>query len=173
MAKSVSTNTFCISRDSVKKGRINIGIAFPGYNAEKLHLGNKLRLFAIEKSKLETLNLGSFLTKLTDYILITDVEHVPEKVAGHAFFKRVQPKSNNERLARRRAKRKEIDYLQARAHFNGRAESFSSVPFIRMKSHSTGKAYRLMISRQQAENFSMDADFNAYGLSSRSAVPLF
>ena len=44
-----------------KKGKVNIGVAFPGYDSEKLHLGNKLRLFVVDKRNLKKLKLKSYL----------------------------------------------------------------------------------------------------------------
>lgn len=89
--------------ENQENGKVRVGVAFPEYDIEKLHLGNKLRLLATDKSDLEKLNLELALARLTDYVHITGMPAVPEKIEGFAFFKRIQLKSNNERLARRRA----------------------------------------------------------------------
>ena len=156
-----------------EKGKVNVGVAFPEYDNHKLHLGNRLRLFAEKKRYLMRLNLDFFLDGLTDYIQISETKHVPEKITGHVFFKRVQTKSNNERLARRRAKRKGISYLQALADLNEREETFIKTPFIQMKSHSSGQTYRLMISRQQTDIVPTTYEFSTYGLSNITPVPIF
>jgi CRISPR-associated endonuclease Csy4 len=159
--------------ENQENGKVKVGVAFPKYDGEKRHLGDKLRLLAADSEILRKLNLETSLARLSDYIHITQIREVPGKIDGHAFFKRIQLKSNNERLIRRRAKRQGISYEQAASHFEGRKENYSSAPFIHIKSHSTGKRYRLIIQREQAEIATSEAGFSTYGLSNRSSVPLF
>lgn len=153
--------------------KIRIGVAFPKYDREKLHLGNKLRLLATDSDILRKLNLDMALAQLVDYVHITQIREVPEKIDGYAFFKRIQLKSSNERLIRRRAKRQGISYEQAASYFEGRKENYSRAPFIHIKSLSTGKRYRLIIEREDTATASSEAIFSTYGLSSRSTVPIF
>ncbi len=153
--------------------KVNIGIAFPEYNEAQHKLGCKLRLFSPSRKHLEDLKIQQWLSRLTDYIHITGIRDVPEKIQGYAFFKRIQPKSNNARLARRKAKREDISYEQALSFFQNRKEQYSTAPFIRVKSHSTGKRYRLMIARTKTGNSETTESFSTYGLSTGSTVPLF
>lgn len=153
--------------------KVNVGVAFPGYEKEQHQLGCKLRLLAPSQKYLEDLKLQEWLSRLSDYIHITNIRDVPEKIQGYAFFKRIQPKSNNARLARRKAKREGISYEQALSFFEDRKEQYSIAPFIRVKSHSTGKRYRLMITRIETENNQTAEGFSTYGLSAGNSVPLF
>ncbi len=153
--------------------KVKVGVSFPDYDASQYQLGHKLRLFAQSDEELENLNINKWFFRLSDYLHISSIQDVPEKVKGYAFFKRLQLKSNNDRLARRKARRENISYEQAKVHFNRRKEQYSRAPFIRIKSHSSGKRYRLMIVRIDTDNFQTSGEFNTYGLSSRSSVPVF
>lgn len=150
-----------------------IGIAFPEYASDKFHLGNKLRVFAESEGDLATLNLPSWLARLSDYVHLTKVRDVPDKLDGYAIFKRLQLKSNNDRLARRKAKRDGIDLEAAHAYFENRKEVYSQAPFIRMKSLSSGKQFRLLITKEITNSSDASKGFSTYGLSSKSSVPLF
>ena len=55
----------------------------------------------------------------------------------------------------------------------GCKEEYSRAPFIQIKSHSSGKRYRLIIARDEAENAQAIKGFSTYGLSTESTVPLF
>jgi len=154
--------------------KVKVGVSFPDYDASQYQLGHKLRLFAQSDEVLENLNISKWFSRLSDYLHISSIRDVPEKIEGYAFFKRLQPKSNNDRLARRRAKRKNISYEQAKAHYDGQKEQYSRAPFIRIKSHSSDKQYRLMIVRIDADSDAqMNDGFSTYGLSAKSTVPIF
>ena len=156
-----------------EKGQSPVGVSFPEYDAEKHQLGSKLRLFAETETQLEQLNLQQGFSRLSDYVHLTGIRPIPDKVHGHALFKRVQPKSSNARLARRLAKRKGISAEQALLTLNKRSESFSNAPYVRIKSLSSGKQYRLMIARLETEPTPQASGFSTYGLSSQRSVPLF
>ena len=153
------------------EGKVTIGASFPGYDAKQLQLGCKLRLFAVSKGDLVQLDLEKWLSRLLDYAHITSIKDVPPD-CGFAFFKRLQPKSNNARLARRKAKREGISLDKAMAYFENRKEQQSKVPFIHIKSLSSAQKYRLMIAQTNAEKY-CSGKFSTYGLSSVSNVPVF
>ena len=154
--------------------QVKIGVSFPEYNRERFHLGSKLRLFAPSSDDLEAININQWLSRLTDYVHITSIRDVPEtKVEGYAHFKRLQLKSNNERLARRRVKRKKVREEEANIYYKDRKEVYSRAPFIRIKSLSSDKQYRLLIDFEKAETLQTAKGFSTYGLSSKSTVPIF
>lgn len=153
-------------------GEARVGVAFPEYCAENFQLGSKLRLLSPEKVDLESLHIGHWLARLTDYVHITSIREVPENAQSHAMFRRVQPKSNNARLARRMAKRKNISLEQALLNFEDREEAMTKLPFIQMKSHSSDNRFRLFIEKIECKT-SSDGKFNSYGLSSIATVPWF
>ena len=152
---------------------VKAGVAFPEYNEERFHLGSKLRLFAPSSNDLEAVNINQWLSRLTDYVHITSIRDVPDKVKGYAHFKRLQLKSNNGRLARRKTKREGMSIEEATAYFNGRKEQYSRAPFIQIKSLSSEKRYRLMIIRENVDTSQTGQGFSTYGLSAKSTVPVF
>ncbi|RKZ81373.1 MAG: type I-F CRISPR-associated endoribonuclease Cas6/Csy4 [Gammaproteobacteria bacterium] len=154
-------------------GKVNIGVSWPEYDSEKFQLGSKLRILAASSENIEALNLRSWLARLSDYVHITLIRPVPVSIDGYAVFKRIQLKSNNERLARRRAKRKKTSLEEALAYFGDRKEVYSRAPYIRLRSHSSGKRYRLFIAKEETDTTDMNEGFSTYGLSSKSSVPLF
>lgn len=154
-------------------GKVSIGASFPEYDIEKYQLGSKLRLLSIVKDELEDLDINKWLFRLKDYVHISDIRDIPEVVDGYALYKRIQTKSSNLRLARRKAKRKGIGYEEALSFFNKRPEITSKVPYILMKSQSSDKRYRLMIMYEQVDKTTISVGFSTYGLSSKCSVPLF
>ena len=174
--------------------RVPIGLSFPEYKmGEKFGiLGSKLRLFAADEAALTRFDVASRLSRLSDYVHCTGIRPVPSTVKGYAVYQREQPKTGRERLARRYAKRHNLDYETA---FNGKVElcakhdnatecermlmSYSEMPhktittpFIRLKSLSSGNTFCLWIKKKEIEN-SMNGIFTTYGLSSAASVPEF
>ncbi len=154
-------------------GKVSVGIAFQEYDETQNQLGNQLRLFSPNRETLEGLQLQKWLSRLTDYLHITDMRDVPEKVERYACFQRIQPKSSNARLARRKAKRESISLEEALAYFQSNQEQTSQLPFVKIKSHSSGQRFRLVIARTDANNLQIADGFSTYGLSSKSSLPVF
>lgn len=156
---------------------VKFGVSFPEYEYDeqnhKYTLGSKLRLFAPSESDLQALNLRKWLARFSDYVHLTQIRDVPDQVGQYAFFKRLQPKSNNARLAWRKAKREGISLERAMAYFEKRKETYSQEPFIRIGSLSSGHQYRLLIAKVETDMTDAANGFSTYGLSSSSAVPLF
>lgn len=150
----------------------SIGVAFPGYDAGKFALGTKLRLFAENERLLEQLQCEKWLNRLNDYVHVSSIKPVPEKVTGHACFKHIKLKGNKEKLARRRAKRKGETLQQALAHYADYEEPQSKLPFINMISQTNGQNFRLFIEKQAKEQ-PQAGSFSCYGLSNTTTVPLF
>lgn len=155
----------------------DIGVSFPEYESDKLTeadipIGRKLRLYSKRKDQLASLNIENLLNRLSDYVHLTSIREAPLKLKGYQRFKRVQSKSNTERLARRKAKREGIDYDKALTLLKSRKNIFKKVPFINLPSVSTGQNFPLLIAREVAEGEVNDG-YNAYGLSSTSTIPMF
>lgn len=174
--------------------RISIGLSFPEYKmgAKFGVLGSKLRLFAPDETALIQFDVDKRLSRLSDYVHCTVIRPVPSKVKGYAVYQREQPKTGWKRLARRYAKRHNLDYETA---FNGKAGlcakhdnateyqkvlmSYSEMPhktittpFIRLKSLSSGNTFCLWIKKREIES-SVNGAFTTYGLSSAASVPEF
>ena len=149
-----------------------IGVAFPEYNADKFSLGTKLRLFTEEEKLLEQMQCEKWLNRLKDYVHISPIKSVPEKLAGHACFKHIKLKGNKEKLARRRSKRKGETLQQSLSYFDGFEEKQSKLPYINMNSQTNGQRFRLFIEKQVME-VPQTGLYSCYGLSNTTTVPLF
>lgn len=155
-------------------GQVTIGISFPNYQYSPTckYLGNKLRIFAPSLGELNKLDVSSWLTRLTDYIHVTQVREIPEKVEGYACFSRKSVKSNKERIARRKAKRENISFEQAIAYLQSVEEQKTDLPFIKMKSLSGNEPFPLFIAQTKCSEIK-HGKFNCYGLSKVATVPWF
>jgi CRISPR-associated endonuclease Csy4 len=149
-----------------------IGVAFPEYEAGKYSLGTKLRLFAEDEQSLAEMQCEKWLNRLSDYVHLSRIKPVPEKLAGHACFKHIKLKGNKEKLARRRAKRNGETMQQALAHFEDFEEQRSNLPYINMSSETNGQRFRLFIEKQVMGQ-SQTGLYSCYGLSNATTVPLF
>ena len=176
-----------------EKEKSPIGVSFPEYfMGEKFGvIGSKLRLFAQNESDLIKFDSAKWLSRLSDYVHITSIREVPQKIDGYAIYNRHQPKVNKERLARRYAKRHNLDYetamngeveLSVRSN-NGEIEKkllrycdlpnkVVGVPFIKLKSFSSKNEFCLWI-KKTTTNESNYQKFSTYGLSKISTVPEF
>ena len=171
---------------------IPIGLGFPRYVISEKggYMGDRFRLFAPDESALAQFDAVKWLSRLSDYVHCTGIRTVPEKLAGHAIYKRVQPKNNPERLARRYAKRHNLDLdsalngtvnLQALRGDAGYPTEFRycdmpkpelGLPYIRLKSLSGGQSFCLWIEKTSAAQ-PMAGGFSCYGLSTSATVPEF
>lgn len=169
-----------------------IGVGFPKHSADgkRLGLGDKCRLFAEDEAILERFAAPQRLARLSDYVHCTGIRPVPDKLLGYAVYRRVQPKTNPERLARRYAKRHGVDLATAlnmtvelRAAGENPAYPLSfrycdmlkpsvALPFIRLQSLSGGQTFCLWIGKTEALA-PVAGSFSAYGLSSVATVPEF
>lgn len=152
-----------------------IGVSFPDYQTENLGempLGRRLRLYSKSKEKLVLLNTEKLFCRLRDYVHVIAIRNVPNRVRGHSCFKRVQSKSNTERLARRKARRHQIDYEQALLSLAERKNVIKKAPYINLLSISSGHNFPLIIEQKIAEAETVGA-YNSYGLSPTTTVPVF
>ena len=155
-------------------GSSSIGIAFPGFNAEQHSLGRKLRIFAQSENQLAGLNMEQWLKRLTDYVHLSSIKPVPDKIKGYAIFQRLQLRSNIERLARRAAKRQGISFDQAMEERKHLHPQHSNALFIWVKSLSSEQRFRLFIEGKFTQTASMNEKlFSLYGLSRGGSLPHF
>ena len=153
-------------------GTAPIAVAFPEYDIDKHNLGKKLRLLAGDQRQLDALNIQKWLARLTDYLHMTKVREVPGNITTFSRFKRLQAKSNVERLARRKARREGISEAEALNKLAGFKEEKLRAPFINLQSLSGGQSFRLFIAKEEVEQ-AVAGDFSLYGLSSTATVPWF
>ena len=175
------------------QGRVSIGLAFPEYVIGEKYslLGSKLRIFAQDEATLKQFNASHWLARLSDYVHCTSIRPVPEKVSGYATYRREQPKTNKERLARRYARRHKLDYDTAlnsiinltppspddgdykkQFRYCDMPQKNIPTPFIRLKSLSSEHTFCLWIKKTVVAE-PAGAMFSSYGLSATSTVPEF
>lgn len=158
-------------KEANSKDRSDYGVSFPNFDLNQNALGHKLRVFAPSREKLEQLDLQRWLSRLIDYCRVSKIEGVPPETE-HVHFVRRQFKSNIERLARRRMKRKGESYQDAMDYFGRLEKSKTRLPFIYLDSLSGGQRFPLFIEMIRTGAFSKGS-FNTYGLSKTATVPWF
>jgi CRISPR-associated endonuclease Csy4 len=151
-----------------------IGVSFPKHDTEANTLGEKIRLFAQDLESLERFNAKQTLRKLSDYVHVTSVRDVSTNVKTFGCFSRLQLKTSNLRLARRKAKRENVDVEIASSKLKNFCENkIVEPPFMWIQSVSNGEKFKLFVVYNAQENDNGAAGFGTYGLSSKSTVPIF
>ncbi len=148
-----------------------IGVSFPGADLQAPHLGARLRLHG-SLVALSALLESDWLTGMRDHVALTPPMPVPD-TAQHRVVRRVQAKSSPERLRRRLMRRHAIDEQEARQRIPDDAARFVHLPFLQLRSTSTGQTFRLFIDHGLIQPNAMPGDFNAYGLAQGATIPWF
>jgi CRISPR-associated endonuclease Csy4 len=151
----------------------SIAISFPGYsiNPGASGLGDCLRLLG-SHSGLQALINSSWLGSMRDQVCVSKTAAIPA-TALHRSLRRMQAKSNPERLRRRLVKRHGIDENEARRRIPDSAAEVLNLPFLQLRSASTGQNFRLFLRLGDAETTGISGKFNTYGLSTTATVPWF
>lgn len=148
-----------------------IGVSFPGHSQKPKGLGDTLRLHS-EKDHLVTLMAESWLKGMVDHVNVGDIALVPAD-AKNRVVRRVQKKTNVERVRRRYARRHDVPMEQARATIPESAEQTVSLPFAMLTSQSSGEKFPLFIQHAPVQEEAVEGEFNTYGLSKGGTVPWF
>jgi len=160
-----------LHRALVGLGCNDIGVSFPRYDASAPHLGSRLRLHG-KKDALLALMDTEWLTGMRDHAAVAPPSAVPVGVQ-HRAVRRVQAKSNPERLRRRLLRRHDISEEEAMHRIPDSAARLLWLPFVQLKSSSTGQAFRFFIDQSAAQPLADEGSFSAYGLSQDATVPWF
>lgn len=155
----------------VQLGATDIGVSFPQYSRNPRGIGNVLRLHGTEAA-LQRLMQHDWLKGVRDHVRITEVSAIPEN-AMHCVVMRRQFKTNAERLRRRRMKRKGESYEEAAKAIPATVERKPNLPFLVLRSQSTGQAFHLFIDQSLLKEERVPGTFNSYGLSQEATVPSF
>ena len=121
---------------------------------------------------LSTLLESDWLTGMRDHIELTSPALVPA-TAKHRSVVRVQVKSSPERLRRRLMRRQNIDAQTAILRIPDESARLTYLPFIQLRSTSTGQNFRLFIEHGAIQSIAVAGAFNAYGLSQGATIPWF
>ena len=152
-------------------GRKDIGVSFPEVDEARPALGRCLRLHGPAQG-LRALLEVSGLEAMRDYATLGEIAPAPT-ASAFRNVSRAQAKSNPERLRRRLAARHNLSEEEARERIPDTAAQMLNLPFIRVKSRSTGHAYRLFIRHGPMQTGPGQGEFTAYGLSATAAIPWF
>lgn len=164
-----------------------VAISIVRYGEEAFPLGNKLRLFAANEEQLSQLNIGKWLSRLTDYCHVSYVNQVPANVIQFARFKRQRVKgearlaSQLEKKAKHIAEKFDLNYKKCFGELKLNSQySKSSLPFVYVESQETKKrlgnvkqsVFPLFIERELFSQ-AVAGKFDCYGLSKTATVPWF
>jgi CRISPR-associated endonuclease Csy4 len=137
----------------------------------RYRLGLVLRLHGSAVA-LAALMASDWLRGMRDHVLCGPVQAVPAQ-HGYRTVNRVQVKSNPERLRRRQMRRHGLTAEQAQARIPDSAAEMLDLPFLTLRSQSTGQTFRLFIRHGSLQDAPVLGEFGAYGLSPQTTVPWF
>lgn len=149
----------------------SIGISFPAVQAERVWLGDCLRLHG-DHASLTKLMTTNWLTGMRDHVHATELLAVPFK-ARFRVVSRIQSKSNPERLRRRQMRRHGLDVAQALANVPDSTAERLDLPYVHLRSQSTVQSFRLFIRHGALLETAAAGTFSAYGLSTAATIPWF
>lgn len=162
--------------------QVPVATSFPEYreymNNKPGFLGQKLRLMALDRADLVRLDINRWLSRLSDYVHVKEIALVPE-ADSYESFSRENTKGSLEKHIRRRMKRHDETYEQALSNYDGYEQNYvkSRVPFIKLKSLTSGNEFCLNISRNQVvtntDELPSHQRFNTYGLNRTAIIPKF
>lgn len=147
----------------------DIGISLPGLGARSP--GTHLRLHGT-LSALQRLQACEWLTGMRDHLRLGAPAAVPQD-CQYRYVRRVQVDSSPERLRRRLMRRHGLDEKTARQRIPDDKACRTDLPWIEMRSQSTGQRFRLFIDHGPLQGKPSTGSFSTYGLSSTATIPWF
>lgn len=160
-----------LHRALVQLDSSTIGVSFPRARNGAAGLGDCLRLHGSLVALNDLLTLP-WLTGMRDHMRLNEVMPVPSSTQ-HTKVRRVQVDSNSERLRRRAMKRHGLTEAQARERIPDSAEKRLRLPYLQLRSQSTGQPFLLFIEQGPLQQEPSVGTFNTYGLSQGATVPVF
>ena len=160
-----------LHRALVAQAGTGIGVSFPGVDARLPYLGTRMRLHG-SQAALSALLASNWLMGMRDHVALTPALEVPG-AAQHRAVRRVQVKSSPERQRRRLMRRQGIDEDAARQRIPDESARLSHLPFVQLRSTSTGQDFRLFIDHGPVQSGAVPGGFNAYGLGQGATTPWF
>ncbi len=148
-----------------------LGVSFPDIEQACPTLGKRLRLHG-KHENLQRLMALNWLTGMRDHTSVGELTPTPDNV-DYRVVRRVQAKSNPERLRRRLAKRRGISLEEAQKLIPDSYTKQLTLPFVTIRSQSTGQTFRLFIDHLPPQSAPVPGKFSHYGLSPTATVPWF
>lgn len=160
-----------LHRALVQLSADDIGVSFPEYRVQPRTLGNILRLHGQEPA-LQRLLETDWLRGMRDHVESGPVQPIPADVAHRQLLRR-QFKTSAQRLRRRRMRRKGETHEQAFAAIPDEVERQPDLPFVQLRSQSTGQTFCLFLALSEPLTEAREGVFNSYGLSTTATLPWF
>lgn len=160
-----------LHRALVELAANDIGVSFPQYSLQPRGLGRLLRLHGSDAA-LQRLRRSDWLRGMRDHTDVSPLSPVPLNVE-YRQLRRRQFKTNVERLRRRRMRRKSESWEQVLIAIPEFMERRPDLPYLRMRSSSTGQPFCLFLELSAAISQKKEGAFNSYGLSTIATVPWF
>ncbi|MEC5344365.1 type I-F CRISPR-associated endoribonuclease Cas6/Csy4 [Brenneria populi] len=151
-----------------RRGKGDIGVSFPEAGRR---LGERIRLHG-SLPALTELQSASWLKGLRDYTQSSDIHPAPDGVKFRTV-QRVQVKSSALRLRRRSVRKGWLTEQQAEERIPFTCEKRTNLPFLQLKSLSSGEMFRLFILQGPLQDTPVTGAFSSYGLSATATVPWF
>ena len=151
-------------------GTGDVGVSFPDADTGRTP-GTRLRLHGTAEALGRLMHIN-WTTGIYDYVAQSPVQPVPADATFRSWY-RVQAKSNPERLRRRMMKRHGVDAEIAFKQIPDSAAEMLKLPYVRIKSLSSGRHFRLFFKPGPIERKERQGSFSAYGLSRVATVPWF
>lgn len=147
------------------------GISFPGYDAKLPGLGSRLRIHGTA-NVLDALAVRPWLCGMRDHVAIGPIKSSPE-TDQIVMVRRVQAKSSPARLRRRLVRRHGLSPESALVRQPIRDGERLSLPWLEVRSTSTGQRFRLFIDQKVRPGPPVPGRFGPYGLSATATLPWF
>ena len=163
-----------LHRARVQGQTTDIGVSYPQHVSQPLtkrSLGAVLRLHGTPEA-LQRLMEQDWLKGMRDHTQAGALLPVPAH-AQHRTVSRRQFKTNADRLRRRRMQRKGETAEQAAAAIPDAVERRPDLPFVQLRSSSTGQPFCLCVEHGPLQLQPAAGAFNAYGLGHQATVPWF
>ncbi len=163
-----------LHRALVQGQTADIGVSYPkhiGQPLTKRTLGAVLRLHGTLEA-LQRLMGQDWLKGMRDHTQVGELLPVPAN-AQHRTVRRRQFKTNVDRLRRRRMQRKGETAEQAAAAIPDTVERRPDLPFVQLRSSSTGQPFCLYVEHGPLLAQGVPGAFNAYGIGNDATVPWF
>lgn len=149
----------------------DIGTSYPRHCSRPRTLGDVLRLHGTPDA-LARLTAEPWLRGMESHVSVSAAAAAPAN-APHRVVQRRQFKTNVERLRRRRMRRKGETAEQAAQVIPGSVERQPTLPFVQLRSASSGHSFALFIEHGALQDTPQPGEFNSYGLSQQATVPWF
>lgn len=161
-----------LHRAFVEIKNTSIGVSFPNANTDQPSLGNVLRLHG-DMDNLLKLQEVDWQSGMRDHMQIKAIVPIPERIR-HCRVKRIQTKTNADRLRRRYCSRHPgVTMKDAEVFIPDSVEKRLGLPYLQLKSQSTKKSFRLFLDQDVEQTQAVSGQFNSYGLSRTATVPWF